>query len=48
MEIPFNFICVLKWLDFKEKREFAAGDCSEICDVERDGFICNKVLGLAL
>ena len=48
MGIPFNFICVLKWLDFKEKREFAAGDCSEICDVERDGFICNKVLGLAL
>ena len=48
MEIRFNFIRVLKWLEFKEKRGFAAGECSEICDVEKDGFICNKVLGLVL
>jgi len=37
MEIRFNFIRVLKWLDFKEKRGFAADDSSEICDVERTG-----------
>lgn len=48
MEIRFNLIRILKWLDLKKKRGFASGVCSEICDVERDRFIYNKELVLAL